>query len=202
MDINLINSALIAYILIILLAIILWLLFSFYCWCHASKNSALISRLAFKEITYQPETTKQAQKNIRKFWSFYGLQIVIGLIISGISIILSMIQWITIELPIYFINQPIITDPLRLIGSILYAIIYFWCYNHFFIAETILVIEDNLGIINSIKRSWKLTNPYLWPILLIILCSFLVTLPVYLGFAEKVTQKFMPLLTKNFLTNQ
>ncbi len=26
--------------------------------------------------------------------------------------------------------------------------------------------------------------------------------PTYLGFAEKVPQKFMPLLTKNFLTNQ
>ncbi|EAZ89644.1 hypothetical protein [Crocosphaera chwakensis] len=179
-DINIINAALIAYILIIIVTLILWALFSVYCWCHGSKNSALISRLAFREIIYQPETTKQAQENIRKFWSFYGLQVVISLIISGISIILSMIQWIAIDLPSYFINQPIITDLLRLIGTILYSIVYLWCYNHFFIAETIFVIEDDQEIINSIKKSWKLTNPYIWPILLVIFLSFLVTLPVYL----------------------
>lgn len=166
--------------IIIIFTIVLWIFFAIYCWCHTSKNSALISRLAFKEITYQPETTKQAKKNIRKFWSFYGLQIVISLIILGITIILSMIEWITIELLVYFIDQPIITGVLPLIGSILYTIIYFWCYIHFFIAETIFVVEDNLGIINSIKKSWKLTNAYIWSILLVILCSFFITFPVYL----------------------
>lgn len=165
--------------LITLLVFCLWLLFAIYCWCHSLKNAALLSRFAFKEIIYQPEPIQEVQKNLRKFWSFYGLQVVISLIISGISLLLSMVQWLFVELPTYLINQPFISDLLGLIGNLLYLIIYVWCYLHFFIAETIFVIEDDLGMINSIKKSWQLTNSYIWPIVLIVFCAFLVTIPVY-----------------------
>ncbi|MEA5508163.1 hypothetical protein VB715_00145 [Crocosphaera sp. UHCC 0190] len=164
---------------ILLLIIPVWLVFGTYCWSHALKNAALISRLAFKELINQPETVQQARKNISKLWSFFWLQFLVNLIMFVISLLLSMAQGLVIGLPASLIKGGFAAF-LILVGYLLYYVAYFWFYARFFISETPFVIEENSTVSQAIGRSWTLTKGFVGRILLIITVAILITIPVYL----------------------
>ncbi|MCA2691245.1 MULTISPECIES: hypothetical protein [unclassified Microcystis] len=137
-------------------------------------NSAVISRLAFQDIIYQPETAGQAEKKVKpKMWRLWWMQVLIGLL--GAAIILP----ITLSLVLVsFI--PILGVLLILLASFCLAFFFLWLSARIYIAELPLVIEDNLGSWQAIKRGWHLTKNSAWRIVGVIFIASLLIIPVYI----------------------
>ena len=137
-------------------------------------NSAVISRLAFQDIIYQPETAGQAEKKVKpKMWRLWWMQVLLGLL--GAAIILP----ITLSLVLVsFI--PILGVLLILPASFCLAFFFLWLSARIYIAELPLVIEDNLGSWQAIKRGWHLTKNSAWRIVGVIFIASLLIIPVYI----------------------
>jgi hypothetical protein len=137
-------------------------------------NNAVISRLAFQDIIYQPETSGQAEKKVKpKMWRLWWMQVLIGLL--GAAIILA----ITLSLVLVsFI--PILGVLLILLASFCLPVFFLWLSARIYIAELPLVIEDNLGSWQAIKRGWHLTKNSAWRIVGVIFIASLLIIPVYL----------------------
>ncbi len=139
-------------------------------------NSAVISRLAFQDIIYQPETAGQAEKKVKpKMWRLWWMQVLIGLL--GAAIILP----ITLSLVLVsFI--PILGVLLILLAFFCLPFFFLWLSARIYIAELPLVIEDNLGSWQAIKRGWHLTKNSAWRIvgLMLIFIASLLIISVYL----------------------
>jgi hypothetical protein len=137
-------------------------------------NSAVISRLAFQDIIYQPETAGQAEKKVKpKMWRLWWMQVLLGLL--GAAIILP----ITLSLVLVsFI--PILGVWLILLASFCLPVFFLWLSARICIAELPLVIEDNLGSWQAIKRGWHLTKNSAWRIVGVIFIASLLIIPVYL----------------------
>ncbi len=137
-------------------------------------NSAVISRLAFQDIIYQPETAGQAEKKVKpKMWRLWWMQVLIGLL--GAAIILA----ITLSLMLVsFI--PILGVLLILLASFCLPFFFLWLSARIYIAELPLVIEDDLGSWQAIKRGWHLTKNSAWRIVGVTVIASLLIIPVYL----------------------
>ena len=137
-------------------------------------NNAVISRLAFQDIIYQPETAGQAEKKVKpKMWRLWWMQVLLGLL--GAAIILP----ITLSLVLVsFI--PILGVWLILLASFCLPVFFLWLSARIYIAELPLVIEDNLGSWQAIKRGWHLTKNSAWRIVGVIFIAILLIIPVYL----------------------
>lgn len=137
-------------------------------------NNAVISRLAFQDIIYQPETSGQAEKKVKpKMWRLWWMQVLLGLL--GAAIILP----ITLSLVLVsFI--PILGVLLILLASFCLAFFFLWLSARICIAELPLVIEDNLGSWQAIKRGWHLTKNSAWRIVGVIFIASLLIIPVYI----------------------
>ncbi|MFM7904681.1 MAG: hypothetical protein ACKPA9_05785 [Microcystis sp.] len=137
-------------------------------------NNAVISRLAFQDIIYQPETAGQAEKKVKpKMWRLWWMQVLIGLL--GAAIILA----ITLSLVLVsFI--PILGVWLILLASFCLPFFFLWLSARIYIAELPLVIEDNLGSWQAIKRAWHLTKNSAWRIVGVIFIAILLIIPVCL----------------------
>ncbi|TRU47540.1 MAG: hypothetical protein EWV91_10815 [Microcystis aeruginosa Ma_QC_Ca_00000000_S207] len=137
-------------------------------------NNAVISRLAFQDIIYQPETSGQAEKKVKpKMWRLWWMQVLIGLlgaaIILAISLSLVLVSFI-----------PILGVLLILLASFCLPVFFLWLSARIYIAELPLVIEDNLGSWQAIKRGWHLTKNSAWRIVGVIFIASLLIIPVYL----------------------
>ena len=137
-------------------------------------NNAVISRLAFQDIIYQPETAGQAEKKVKpKMWRLWWMQVLLGLL--GAAIILP----ITLSLVLVsFI--PILGVLLILLASFCLPVFFLWLSARICIAELPLVIEDNLGSWQAIKRGWHLTKNSAWRIVGVIFIASLLIIPVYI----------------------
>lgn len=137
-------------------------------------NNAVISRLAFQDIIYQPETAGQAEKKVKpKMWRLWWMQVLIGLL--GAAIILP----ITLSLALVsFI--PILGVLLILLAFFCLPFFFLWLSARIYIAELPLVIEDNLGSWQAIKRGWHLTKNSAWRIVGVIFIASLLIIPVYI----------------------
>jgi len=139
-------------------------------------NNAVISRLAFQDIIYQPETAGQAEKKVKpKMWRLWWMQVLIGLL--GAAIMLA----ITLSLALVsFI--PILGVLLILPAFFCLPFFFLWLSARICIAELPLVIEDNLGSWQAIKRAWHLTKNSAWRIvgLMLIFIASLLIISVYL----------------------
>ena len=137
-------------------------------------NNAVISRLAFQDIIYQPETAGQAEKKVKpKMWRLWWMQVLIGLL--GAAIILA------ITLPLVLVSFiPILGVLLILLAFFCLPFFFLWLSARIYIAELPLVIEDNLGSWQAIKRAWHLTKNSAWRIVGVIFIAILLIIPVYI----------------------
>ncbi|NCT50695.1 MAG: hypothetical protein GPJ04_04625 [Microcystis aeruginosa G13-03] len=124
-------------------------------------NNAVISRLAFQDIIYQPETAGQAEKKVKpKMWRLWRMQVLIGLL--GAAIILA----ITLSLALVsFI--PIL--------GVLLILPAFFCLPFFF-----LWLSARIYIAELPLRGWHLTKNSAWRIVGVIFIASLLIIPVYL----------------------
>lgn len=155
------NSAL-TWLILVVGGIVLYL----YVIGKCSVNSATISRLAFAELINQPETVNIARSQVApKLWKFVNTSLLLFLIFFGASIVFGIVMILPIINILAFFPA---------IAGLL------WLFTRFFIADTLLAIEDNLGVSSAISRSWDLTKGNAWRIVLILVVSLLVTLPAQL----------------------
>ena len=156
----------------------LWLLVPIYGWAKYSAISALISRLAFGEVSEHPETVGDVRSEVNpRMWSFLGAGIVTGLILTGvylagaIAIVISVfaVRVISISAQNYLIIGLLVTVA---------VIVFFILYLRLFIVELPLAIEKNVTATSAISRSWELTKGSVARIMLIVFVGGLASLPI------------------------
>jgi len=165
----------------------LWSLVPVYGWAKASAIAALISRLAFGELTNQPESVESARSQVnQRLWDFLLTAILVGLIfygvILGLYIGLAIFIGIGVGLTIGLgTPNPAVITVLVLLGIVLligFIAAITWIYSRLLIAEVPLAIESNMNPTVTIRRSWQLTKGTVFRIQGIILLAFLITLPI------------------------
>lgn len=154
-------------------------------------NSALITRLAFGELTNEPEALTEARRftNSRK-WSFFATQIWVGLIGAGLVLgvyIVAGLLGFALFVAVGGSRGGSPSPGLMIIGGGLLLVIvvgaiaaFFWLSARLFAAEAPLAIEPQILPLQSIKRFWSLTKGNVWRVFLVLLITFTITLPLYL----------------------
>ncbi|MGJ3248122.1 MAG: DUF975 domain-containing protein [Elainellaceae cyanobacterium] len=164
----------------------LWSLIPIYGWAKFQMLSAAIARHSFQEVLSQPESLKESERQVRPhLWLFFALQIIVGLILLGINIALSVVQFVVVTLPFLMIVDTTIGDSgifvgIRLMINVIFYIAYLWFWSRLFIPELPLAIDGQTDIIDNIGRSWQLTSGLAVRVLVIISIVALITLPLYL----------------------
>ena len=74
------------------------------------------------------------------FAASFTLSIIQMIVFGGISALLSDIIVLSV----------IIT----LVGNLVYLVVYFWIYTHFFVPEVPIAVEENVAAVASIGRCW------------------------------------------------
>lgn len=185
-----------SYFMISLIAHI-WLIIPLLGWANFFANSALISRLAFREITGNPELWQSAQKQVnRKLISFLFSAFFVTFVVYisfNILFIFAVIAGIMLSQFLYssvYIYVPK-SDLLQILALLTYVLFIIFliitfitavisAYSQFFITEVILAVEENINMWNALKKSNKLTSSYGFRPQLIITIANLVCWPILL----------------------
>lgn len=154
--------------------------------------SALVSRLAFRDLIGQPETSLQGQQLLApKLWSFWALGILMALIYLGAYMgigILALIGGASVGFVIAGILSPLTNSGLgtilgitvgSLLGISLLLLGLIWIASRLLIPETILAIETTDKPTESISRSWQLTQTAVIRIQVVLLAAVLISLPIW-----------------------
>lgn len=166
---------------------LLWSLIPIYGWAKSYQIQALVARQAFSELINQPESVKTIQTQLdAKFWGFWMAQLLIGLISFGVYMGLSMAAAILVGLPAAFLTVvfknslgvTLILVLLQIVVRLASLAIYLWVYSRVFIAELPLAVENDIGTVDCISRSWELTKGFVVRIQLIIFVAALIALPL------------------------
>lgn len=175
-----------------------WLLLVTYCSAQYMANAAAIARLAFGELINQPETAKTAYRytNARK-WRFLGMGALLALLYFGVALAMYLIAGILIVILFAsiggaeFLRSPasaaVINPGLAILAGLvvlaiilIFILVFIWFSVRFSVAELPLAVEPDVTATKTIGRSWELTQKGVWRIFIILLVTFLVTLPIQL----------------------
>jgi hypothetical protein len=179
----------------------LWSWVPIYGWAKYVANLGLISRLAFNEITENPETLSEARRYIKpRMWSFLGASLLVflklflaylggaivvaiffGVIIGGLSAVLGT-------------AGSIIAIPLVIIVLIAFVVYFIRIISRYFIFDLPLAVEDNVNASGSVNRSVELTKGFLGNIQLIVFITGLISFPLW-GIA--IVLQLIPEFVKN-----
>lgn len=176
----------------IVLLVVVGIVALIYCIGKYMSLSAAIARLAFGELTGQPEPTRQAKRFTNsRLWGFWGVTLLLGLLYMGLFIgfyiVISVVAFAaaavfsSIGLFTNFSDSPvsiglvILLTMLLMIGLLVPIL---WFTARFSIAEIPLAIEQEIGATESIGRSWQLTKKNVWRVLLVLFVATLITLPL------------------------
>ncbi len=176
---------------VLVLAFVATIVLAVFCYAKSLTNSALISRLAFHEISDQPESLQDARRfvNSRK-WSFLFTQLLVGLIVVGLVLV------------VYFVfgllavalaasggafsggsgnaGLAIVLGILMLVLAIAAIVFFFWLGARLTGAEVPLAVEAQSSATQSVGRFWELTKGNVWRVFLVTFITFLITLPLYI----------------------
>lgn len=162
----------------------LWIFVPVYGWAKYSAAMGLIARLAYREVTEQPETIKDAQRHTKsKMWDFLVAGLLVSMVIFGaiipFSIVLGILAAIVGNV---FNSQTGVT--IIVIGSIIaFLLLIFgivWLISRLFLVELPLAVEENVTAISTISRSWDLTKGSVGRVQLVVFIGFLISIPILL----------------------
>ncbi|WP_298907410.1 hypothetical protein [uncultured Nostoc sp.] len=164
----------------------LWIIVPIYGWAKYAAISGLISRLAFGELIYQPESVQAASSHVnQRLWSFlrvgfqvgisilliyFGLAIAAGILAGLLGVVLGRIFGAS--------TGVIVVTTLAIIFTVIVVLGLTWFYSRWVVAEVPLAVEENINGSESVARSWELTKASVLRIQGIVLVAFLVTLPL------------------------
>jgi hypothetical protein len=164
--------------------LVLWV----YCIAKSLTNSALISRLAFGELSSKPESLADARRfvNSRK-WAFLLAKLFVGLIVLGLLLAVSVVVSIVIAVIVAASGglsgssgNPLLAFIVGLL-SVLAAIVFFsWFGSRLAAVEVPLAVELESSATKTISRIWNLTKGHAWQVFFVLSVTFCVTVPVYL----------------------
>jgi hypothetical protein len=164
----------------------LWIIVPIYGWAKYAAISGLISRLAFGELIYQPESVHDASSHVNpRLWSFLrvGFQVGISILVVyfGLAIVGGILSFLLGALLGGILGTAGIVVATTL-AIILMAVILLlgltWFYSRWVIAEVPLAVEENINGGESVSRSWELTKASVLRIQGVVLVAFFVTLPL------------------------
>lgn len=159
----------------------LWLLVPIYGWAKYSAISGLISRLAFGEVSENPETVSDARREVNpRMWSFFGAGILTSLIYVGVSLGGGIALGILAAGATAILGQngTIISVLLTVVAVIAFLIIYLRIVSRLLVVEVPLAVENNQTASSAISRSWELTQGSVGRIQWIVFVAILVSLPL------------------------
>jgi hypothetical protein len=164
----------------------LWALVPIYGWAKYAAISGLISRLAFGELTNQPESVEDARTHLnRHLWSSWGIYFRVGIYVGLVYLGLAIPGFITVGVLGAVLNMildrggGIITTTLVTILMVIILVMRLTCfYARWVIAEVPLAVEENINGSESVKRSWELTKASAFRIQGVVIVAGLVTLPI------------------------
>ena len=166
----------------------LWLLAPIYGWAKYLAISGLIARLAFGDLTNQPESVKTARRQVnRRLWAFLGLAFTVGgLFVSiflGMGIVMILLwgfEGRAIAALISHLGKAgligVVAIVIAIVAIVVISII--WLVSRLLFSEVPLAIEADITIGQSISRSWVLTQAVVHRVIGIVAVSSLITLPI------------------------
>jgi Membrane domain of glycerophosphoryl diester phosphodiesterase len=166
----------------------LWILVPVYGWAKYSAMMGTIARLAYGEVTEQPESVNDAQRHVKpKMWSFLVAGILVGLIVFGAIIPLIIIMGLVSAGLSFVFNQDsggvgiLVGILFALAAILLFVFSLSWLVSRLLLVELPLAVEENVTVTSAISRSWNLTKGSAGRIQLIVLVGFLVSVPILLA---------------------
>jgi len=164
----------------------LWALVPIYGWAKFFMISGVISRLAFGDLTGQPETETQARKQLEdKKWGFLGLESLLVVISIGVFIAWYIALIILVLIGVAIVSavgeNVVVIVALVLIAIVLVFLSLFgltWFFSRFMVSQVAFAIEPLSNASASLGRSWELTKGYVLRIQGVLLIAFLMTLPL------------------------
>jgi hypothetical protein len=165
----------------------LWVLLPIYGWAKYAAKTGLISRLAFGELSNQPEGVGEAHpKTDRAKWSFLGVLIRVGLWMFVAYLVFALLAGIVGGLLAVILRSILGAQATQAPGIFLVSFLIIigaiagvtWIYSRFVIAEVPLAVEEGLNSKKSVDRSWSLTKASVFRIQGVVLVGFLITLPI------------------------
>ncbi len=152
----------------------LWIFVPVYGWAKIAAIGGLIARLAYGELTNQPESIKDARRftDARK-WRFLGASLLLFLLFIGLY------MGMGIAVGILFAFSAIVPPLgilLGIVGAIVALVVLIRVYSRLFIFEVPIAIEEAMGATASLSRSWELTKGSVGRIQWVVVIAFLISL--------------------------
>jgi len=162
----------------------LWALIPIYGTAKFYAHQALIARLAYGEVTEQPESIQDAYRPIKgRMWSFLGaallvsLRFILAYILGGLAIALVVG---VLGMALSFLG--VVGSVLSVLLSIAVFVLFFGylirLFASFSATELLLSTNENMNASESLRGSQELTKGYLKNLVLIYLISSLVSFPI------------------------
>lgn len=177
------NSAEIVGPIVLLVLLLLFLIGFVYCMANYWLNAALISRLAYNELTNQMEAISTARSQLQsRFWSFLVVALRVGLLLTliylGSAIVAAGIGFALGAL-IGTVAGQVAGYTIGFISAVVIIVIpIIWFVSRWIIAEVPLAVETEMTAAKSIDRSWELTQSLVSRVIAIAIVTFVVTFPI------------------------
>ncbi len=171
-----------------------------FCAARFLALSAVIARLAFKQLMYSPETPVEAKAPVlKKMWQFLLIQIFVFFLIFFAVLVLGFFAAFIVAIsPIL----PVLSVILLLFFIVSIIILLTIIYARFSIPEVCLAVEENMTATAAMGRSWKLTKNFAWRIVAIVSLAFMITIPVYILASVPLWLAVLPFLAESATTNE
>ncbi|MEB3355852.1 MAG: hypothetical protein VKK04_03945 [Synechococcales bacterium] len=148
---------------------------------------AVIARHGFAELMSQPQSVKTLQTSLKtRLWGFLAIQSLVLIIMLVVSLLLNigfaLVNMFLSQLVLVFVGGPdsswLLVLLQLLVNLVIYAL-YFSVWARFFIPELSYATEPETTILQTIDRSWSLTQRATLRVLIVISVLTLMTLPFY-----------------------
>jgi hypothetical protein len=150
------------------------------CSARAGFNITLISRLAYGELTQQPESVQAGRREMRsRMWRLFRAQIFVNLLLAVVNFGATMVQSIFSGIAVGALGgESVVANTISAIVYLITLGVYIWFYARWSIPELPIAIE-NVDSAQAITRSWDLTKGNAMRVLTVLFVALLVTLPLY-----------------------
>ncbi len=165
----------------------LWVIIPVYGWAKFLAIQGLLGRLAFQEALEQPESILETRRQVMpRLWFFLTTAIAQGVFLGIALLGFIIIGGITGAIAGGILaglggENPVAIALLVLVIVVLFVGFlfgYIWLYSRLSLSEICLAIEPNLKPIEAIKRSWELTQGYVFSLQLIFFIAIILTIPL------------------------
>ncbi|WP_156435451.1 DUF975 domain-containing protein [Leptolyngbya sp. O-77] len=193
-----------------------WVVLMVFCSARSYSLSAAIARLGFGELTQQPESIESACRYTRaRQWGFVWVYVLLFLLGVAVTLLFYIVAAVVVVLMLVFVGgtdfllnpqSAALVNP----GLILLAFLVFlgivgllvwiltWFSIRFSVPDLPLAVEPGLTATQSLGRSWELTHKNVGRIFLILLVTWIATIPlqfviqIVLGIAQEAIVRIYP----------